>query len=522
MPRRWVLLLACFVTGCASGPASQRRDTSLGSPSPQLALTATSELPSDSPRALRQRKTENNVGTTVATVNTAEVATRTIVGSTVQVDALEQVLVSAGLGHLDDLPARDSSLTPAEAARLLTLLMNRPVTLASFAPRLAASHLLREVLEGGEVSRKELLRRVERFANAAVLRPDGYLAWARSGRTQQRVGPVQWKEDSFRAGPFELGRFYSGRGGVFRLLDDQLREAQGRVLAEVYDDADYVGRALDGAEESFVELALAIGQLFSTPVQDNLAALRHLPAGLAALIASSPAYLERFQHMTRGEQVKALSKLTTSLIATWGTATATTRTLKGALTTAEATVPVLSLSPQGALVLERVAVPAGRAATVLSGGPGAAIILQRAMPPGEGTPHSGPGRWGPSRETMSPRARRYQEQISGRSADEAYWVGGMDTHSGGVKFDGFKPNVLLEAKGPGYANKFLDDLTPRVWFEKSGAKALLDQARRQLRAAQGTPIRWHIAEQKTAEAIQALFEQNGVVGIDVVFTPPLP
>jgi hypothetical protein len=36
VPRRGALLLACFVTGCASGPASQSRDKPLGSPSPKF------------------------------------------------------------------------------------------------------------------------------------------------------------------------------------------------------------------------------------------------------------------------------------------------------------------------------------------------------------------------------------------------------------------------------------------------------------------------------------------------------
>ncbi|WP_371746329.1 Tox-REase-5 domain-containing protein [Myxococcus sp. CA040A] len=127
-----------------------------------------------------------------------------------------------------------------------------------------------------------------------------------------------------------------------------------------------------------------------------------------------------------------------------------------------------------------------------------------------------------SRAELSPRARRYQEQITGHTADEAYWLGGVSQGSGGVKFDGFEKSVLLEAKGPGYANTFLDNLKPKVWFEKSGAKALADQARRQLAAARGAPIRWHIAEEKTAEAIRKLFDANDVEGIEVIFTPPLP
>jgi hypothetical protein len=82
--------------------------------------------------------------------------------------------------------------------------------------------------------------------------------------------------------------------------------------------------------------------------------------------------------MTRGEQVKAVSKLTVSLLVTWGAAGGTTRTLTGTLGGLEASVPVLSLSAEGLLLMERVVVPVGRMGTVLSGGPGAAIILQQA------------------------------------------------------------------------------------------------------------------------------------------------
>ncbi|WP_224370344.1 Tox-REase-5 domain-containing protein, partial [Hyalangium versicolor] len=165
----------------------------------------------------------------------------------------------------------------------------------------------------------------------------------------------------------------------------------------------------------------------------------------------------------------------------------------------------------------------GRMVTALSGGPGAAIILQRAndsASQGQSAPQ-GPGEWGPSRESMSKRAARYQEQISGHPASEAYWVGGKDLKSGGVKLDGFKDDVLLEAKGPGYANKFADNLSPKRWFAPSGAKQLVEQATRQLKAAKGVPIRWHVAEKKAADAIRLLLKGEGVEGIEIVHTPAL-
>jgi hypothetical protein len=404
-----------------------------------------------------------------------------------EVDAFEKLLVYAGLDPTEDLPLRVNPLTPDEAARVLALLLQRPVTLGNFPSRMAAAHLLREVLEGGETSREELLRRVERFASVAVLRPDGYLAWARNGRTQQKVALVEWRDGAFRAGLFELGRFYVSNGSIFRLGNERLEPIDSSVFVEVYDDADVISRTLDGAEEAFVELYHALGQFFTHPM-DSLAALRNLPAGVAALIASSPEYWERFRYMTSGEQMKVVSKLTTNLLVTWGAASATARTLGGLMAGTEATVPVLSLSAEGALVIERIIVPVGQAASVLSGGPGAAIILHRANTAKTGpAPADGPGQWGPAKESMKPPSRRYQEQITGHSADDAYWVGGMSTKAGGVKFDGFKNGVLLEAKGPGYA-KFFEGLDPKEWFRHSGAQGLIDQAQRQSDKVRGMGI----------------------------------
>ncbi|CAM3437031.1 hypothetical protein G4177_29920 [Corallococcus sp. ZKHCc1 1396] len=458
-------------------------------------------------------------GTVILGGRPGEVSRQALELGLLDVDAFEKLLVRAGLEDVDALPVRRNPFTPEDAVEVLGRLMERPVTLRTFPPRMAAGFLLREVLERGEVSREELVRRVARFAReqVAVLRPDGYLAWALDGSTQQKVAPVTWKDGAFRAGYFELGRFYSGKGGVFRHVDARLRASDWRPLAEVYDDADVINRSLDGAEDAFVGLYHALGQVLSRPT-DSLAGLRHLPAGVVALIASSPEYWERFLLMTSGEQIREVAKLTTNVLVTWGAASATTRTVTGMMAGAEATVPVLSLSAEGALVLERIAVPVGRAAAVLSSGPGAVIVLQRANASTSGAaPSAGPGKWGPARESMSERARRYQEQVSGHSADEAYWVGD-------VKFDGFTEGILLEAKGPGYANKFLDNLTPRAWFEMSGAKALVEQAQRQLRASFGTGsrIRWHVAEQKTAEAIRDLLRGRGITEIEVVFTPPLP
>jgi hypothetical protein len=541
---RWARLLlaaAVLTTGCASMSPSPFQGKNLGY-SPRATATPTqaedarvepprplpsSMLPSEERERMHRRRESRAEVTRAGPGNVAGAVGVVIARGDPREDAWEKLLTNAGLEAPDERPLSDSPLTPAHAARLVEVLLRKPVTLGTFPARMAVGFLLREVLERGELSRDALVRRIERFARVAVLRPDGYLAWVRTGDTQQKAAPVEWKDGAFRAGPFELGRFYVSNGTVFRLADERLEPMAGPVLVEVYDDADYLGRSLDGAEAAFLQVALSLGQFFTRPL-DSLAALKDLPAGVAALIAASPEYFERFRYMTRGEQVRAVAELATNLLVTTGAATATTRTVTGALAGAEATVPALSLSAQGALSIERVAVPVGRAAAVLGGGPGAAIILQRAnSAAGEASPSGGrgPGEWGPAEEKGAPpRARAYQEQISGHSYDEAYWVGGVGRKSGGTKFDGYKNGVLLEAKGPGYAEFFDEKFVPKEWFKLSeGAEELVRQAKRQSKKVEGMgiPIEWHVAEKHAAEAIWQMLQDAKVVGISVIHTPAL-
>ncbi|GHG91294.1 hypothetical protein GCM10012319_52030 [Comamonas sp. KCTC 72670] len=384
----WVVGVALLFTGCAGVDSSNRRDTF----HQRAGLPGERWSASGEDSAHEQEAEEADDSSRLPLYRRSLFRESVSIGAgRGQQDAFAVLLQKAGLEESDARPVSGSSLTPTHAARLLGTLLGKDVTLGQFPARLAVGFMLREVLATGEVSRAEVARRVERFNHLAVLRPDGRLAWVRTGRTQQRVGDVEWKDGAFRAHGFELGRFYDGRTGVFRLLNDELREESGFPLADVHDDADVISRTLDGAEEAFVGLSLAVGKFFSTSPADNLAALREMPAAVVALLESSPEYLERFRHMTRGEQVQAVSKLVTNLIATWGTVSAATRTLEGAaLATAE--VPVLTLSIQGTAAMRIVAAPVGRAAAVLSGGPGAAIILQRAGEGGDSgaTPRSEP------------------------------------------------------------------------------------------------------------------------------------
>ncbi|MBE4750441.1 hypothetical protein G4177_19930 [Corallococcus sp. ZKHCc1 1396] len=387
--------MVLLITGCASvrplyGNAHVLKDSARAAPSPVPRL-AVSEVdhrqsPGESSR-LRRHRSERPQGTEAAPVARSEVAVRAVDSGAVEADAFERLLVFAGLEPWDEMPLRESPLTTKQAERLLSVLLKKPVTPGNFPPRMGASLLLREVLAGGTVSREELLRRVARFNRAVVLRPDGYLAWVLTGRTQQRVAPVEWKEGVFGALGFELGRFYLNTGGVFRPADEHLQPVFSSFVVEVYDDADVINRSLDGAGEAFFELAMAVGKFFTAPT-DSVLALQHLPEGLAALLAASPEYLERFTYMTRGEQIQAVAKLVTTLYACGGIAKGTTSTVTAAMGGAEAMVPGLSLSAQGALVLERVAVPVGGMASSVRSGVGGLYVLSSASSSTGSNPHA--------------------------------------------------------------------------------------------------------------------------------------
>jgi hypothetical protein len=130
---------------------------------------------------------------------------------------------------------------------------------------------------------------------------------------------------------------------------------------------------------------------------------------------------------------------------------------------------------------------------------------------GQAAESAGPGIWRTVNEAMSGRAAAYQSQITGR-AGESYLVNGL-------KFDGFEAGTLLDAKGPGYAT-FVKGGEFRSFFR--GQDSLLSQAQRQVTAAQGVPVTWHVAESTAADAMRALLSTNRVKGITVVHTPVAP
>jgi RHS repeat-associated protein len=117
-----------------------------------------------------------------------------------------------------------------------------------------------------------------------------------------------------------------------------------------------------------------------------------------------------------------------------------------------------------------------------------------------------------SNSGWSKNAKSYQEAVTGLPAGYALEVNG-------VKFDGIKNGVLQDAKS-GMQN-FVDKSTGKFkkFFTETGAKELIDQARRQYEAAGGTKIQWHFENKEVMNATQQLFEDVGIKGIELKHTP---
>ncbi|RKG57233.1 hypothetical protein D7X30_21080, partial [Corallococcus sp. AB011P] len=144
-------------------------------------------------------------------------------------------------------------------------------------------------------------------------------------------------------------------------------------------------------------------------------------------------------------------------------------------------------------------------------------VAMAAMGPPPPSSASGPGKWVQVNESMSDRARDYQAQVTGAPKGSAYRLKQGDDE---VDFDGYDlvEDLLLEAKGPGYAKFIQDNMEMKDFFK--GFRKMLEQGARQEKLAQGRRIRWVVAEERFATVLRTAFEQLGR-NIEVVYIAPL-
>jgi hypothetical protein len=322
-----------------------------------------------------------------------------------------------------------------------------------------------------------------------------------------------------------VGPFYAIEEGQLWPVDTELEVPRGAVALGPYvPDNGVLLPALEGAGQALGDAVGAIVQAFVHPV-DSLEAMARLPGAVRELLQHAPEYREAFLRAPRGERVRIVSRLTTHVLLTVGTAG------EGAAMAASwgsglsrLSVPVLSLTREGALALRLVAIP-GRTVAMAGEALGAMYVLHMTAVgvavagggPSWTPPVGGPGQWVPKNEAMSERSRRFQHKVTKAPAG---WVYRVFRNGQKADFDGRDPvtGVLQETKGQGYDKHFDVKLEPREYFK--GAKRLVSQARRQSNVANGIPIRWHVAEPRMVDILKKLFKDANIRGIDVVYTPP--
>ncbi|MFL5353052.1 Tox-REase-5 domain-containing protein [Archangium sp.] len=414
-------------------------------------------------------------------------------------------------------PRPGQALAADDAQNLWRGLLESPATLRTFAPRIVLARLVREALATGQpLAYDELLASTRRFRPLVVVRPDGYVSTALTGRPLARMGAPALRQGELYVLVMRVGAFYVDDGGVFFAVGESLQQ-QGEPVGERPLGRDPATAALLGAQDALEDVARGLAAFITHPVR-TLAGLSQLPSAVAGLIASSPEYFEHFKALPREEQLRETARLATHLLILRGGSAAVGPRLASATR-----LPVLSLSSGGRLAVREVAVSAGTMTAVVGAGAVSVSIVFMAEsggasgdgPPREPWPPApaGSGQWTQKEERMTEEAQRFQSRVTGAPAGWVYRVRTGPGPKDYVDFDGFKDGVLLEVKGPGY-QKLLRKMHGKVWFH--GVEDMLEQAKRQLEAARGVPIEWHFAEQEVADFMRALFEEKSLGRIKVV------
>ena len=117
------------------------------------------------------------------------------------------------------------------------------------------------------------------------------------------------------------------------------------------------------------------------------------------------------------------------------------------------------------------------------------------------------GHWEDVNESMGDFSSSYQKQVTGQMGKA--WI------QNGVKFDGMKGGVLVDAKGK--YSQFINPNNGRFYEWFTGKESLVEQAMRQIHASEGARIQWYFAEQESLNAVQRLFLERGITGIELIF-----
>jgi hypothetical protein len=144
-----------------------------------------------------------------------------------------------------------------------------------------------------------------------------------------------------------------------------------------------------------------------------------------------------------------------------------------------------------------------------------------------GSADNGGGYWASRDRNPAPSQKneswlRFQEQTTGTVRGHEYIVPHPDKSKPPVEYDGWDSSrqTFLEAKnGYGTNKKFVNQKSGEL--TDFGKQQFLDEAQRQVDAADGRAIEWHFSNERAAKATRKVFEKEGL-DIEVIWTKAKP
>ena len=132
-------------------------------------------------------------------------------------DDFNWLQMKAGVEPEDMLVSQEITVQGARNQRAWIQFLVQDGHMASYGPRRTVEFCMEEIIAGGRpMPRSILIQRLERFRGRYVLRMDGYVVGALSGKPLQSVGPLRMEKGGIFGAGLRQGVFYLLEGNTLR------------------------------------------------------------------------------------------------------------------------------------------------------------------------------------------------------------------------------------------------------------------------------------------------------------------
>ena len=171
------------------------------------------------------------------------------------VDEALDALAAAGLSREEATELVLHGVDAERATEMLSMKLLSP-KVQNYPQALVAMHLLSKARAQGKITPQEVREAIEGFSRAVVVRPDGMIARALTGKPIERRA-LKVRGGQLKAGNLVVGQAYSMHGGFICQLHPDFSE--GELLEELTLKHIAVDVVLDGAEAAIMAMVPGAG-----------------------------------------------------------------------------------------------------------------------------------------------------------------------------------------------------------------------------------------------------------------------